>query len=95
MSQATTTVAHDEPARRFSVSLPGGIAVLAYERNGDTLDLLHTSVPDSDEGKGHGSGLARAALDHARTNKLKVIPSCPFVRAFIEKNPAYRDLVVA
>jgi predicted GNAT family acetyltransferase len=95
MSQASTTVAHDEAARRFSLSLPGGKAVLAYERKGDTLDLLHTSVPDSDEGQGHGSGLARAALDHARANKLKVIPSCPFVRAFIEKHPEYRDLVVA
>jgi len=93
MSQATMTVVHEEAARRFVLQLPGGTAILAYERKGDTLDLLHTAVPDSDEGQGHGSSLARAAVEYARANKLKVIPSCPFVRAFIEKHPEYRDLM--
>jgi predicted GNAT family acetyltransferase len=95
MSQATTTVTHEEAAHRFVLQLPGGPAILAYERAGDTLDLLHTNVPDQDEGRGHGSSLARAALDYARSEKLRVIPSCPFVRAFIEKHPDYRELIAA
>jgi predicted GNAT family acetyltransferase len=28
-----------------------------------------------------------------RTAGLKVIPQCPFVKAFIEKHPDYQDLL--
>ena len=43
--------------------------------------------------RGVGSRLIRAALDSARDQGLRVVPQCPFVRAFIERHPEYRDLV--
>jgi hypothetical protein len=35
----------------------------------------------------------RSALDAARSRGLQVTPMCPFVRAYIEHHPEYRDLV--
>jgi predicted GNAT family acetyltransferase len=87
MSQATGNVVHNAAERRFELPLPAGLAVLGYERAGDSIDLLHTNVPKADEGQGHGSALVRAAMDHARSEGLRVIPSCPFVRAYVEKHP--------
>ena len=40
------------------------------------------------------AGLARAALDDARTRRLVVMPFCPFVAGFIEHHiEEYGDLV--
>ncbi len=39
-----------------------------------------------------GSAIARAALDSARARGLRVIPQCPFIRAYIERHPEYQDL---
>jgi predicted GNAT family acetyltransferase len=93
MPQATGTVTHDEQGRQFTMDVSGGQAVLAYTRSGNTIDLLHTNVPSEDEGNGHGSSLVRAALDYARGAKLKVVPTCPFVKAYLEKHPDQRDIV--
>ena len=45
------------------------------------------------EGQGIGGTLARAALDFARAEKLKVVPMCQFIAAFIKRHHEYRDLV--
>jgi len=57
--------------------------------------MMHTEVPDAIEGRGVGSALARTALNDARANGLTVVPSCPFVSAYIKRHPAYLDIVDA
>ena len=91
---AAMKVTHDESARQFEMPVSGGLAVLAYSREGDRIDLLHTMVPAEDEGSGHGSALVKAAFDYARRAKLRVVPTCPFVKAYLEKHPDQRDIVV-
>ncbi len=91
---ASTEVKHDEKARQFEMPVSGGLAVLTYTREGDRIDLLHTGVPADDEGRGHGSALVKAAFDYARGAKLKVVPTCPFVKAYLEKHPDQRDIAV-
>jgi predicted GNAT family acetyltransferase len=60
---------------------------------GHDLDLVHTEVPRALEGRGYASALATAALEHARHEGVKVIPSCPYVKAFLQRHPEYADLV--
>ena len=84
----------DREASRFETLTAAGKAVLKFAMAGDTIDLQHTSVPHALEGGGYGSALARAALDYARTNQLKVIPTCTFVRAFMQRHKEYDDLRV-
>jgi predicted GNAT family acetyltransferase len=54
--------------------------------------MLHTEVPKELEGRGIGSALIRGVLDTARRQGLKVVPLCPFAKAYIEKHPEYADL---
>lgn len=89
----STTVTNDPAAGRFEAHSEHGVAHLKYVARGDVLDLVHTEVPQEAEGQGIGAALARAALDHARSAGKKVIPSCPFVRAYIERHGEYADLV--
>jgi predicted GNAT family acetyltransferase len=92
---AATKVVNDPAASQFQASTDAGLARLSYVARGDTLDLVHTEVPIEQEGKGVGSALARAALEHARTHRLKVVASCPFVASYVERHPEYRDVVAA
>jgi predicted GNAT family acetyltransferase len=91
----TSAVSHDPARGRFELRTDAGTAVLAYERRGDVLELMHTEVPEASEGKGYGATLAEAALDFARRDGASVIPSCPFVARFIERHPDYADLVAS
>lgn len=79
-------------ARRFEIATKAGKAVLKFVITGNTMDLQHTSVPDALKGGGYGSALARAALDHARANHLTVVPTCAFVRAYMQRHKEFDDL---
>jgi predicted GNAT family acetyltransferase len=87
------SVTHNTAARQFEIETDAGLALLRYVRRGDQLDLVHTEVPSALEGQGYGSSLARAALDFARSEGLKVIPSCPFVRGYLKEHTENADLV--
>ena len=87
-------VEHDEAQQRFISRLREGVAYLSYERGGDgTLDLQHTVVPEPARGRGVGQSLVRAALDHAREQRARIVPSCPFVAAYLDEHPDEQALV--
>lgn len=69
------------------------IGEAAYHRRDGRIALIHTEVDEALEGRGLGSTLVATALDDARREGLEVVPLCPFVAAFIERNPEYQDLV--
>ena len=87
-------VEHDEAKRRFVLHLPAGDAELDYERpDPGTINLRHTEVPKEERGHGAAAELAKAAFEYARAQKLRVIPTCRFVRAWLDRHPAERDIV--
>jgi uncharacterized protein len=90
----TTRVADNPDARRYEILVddkPAGF--VAYRRGGSTITMTHTEVDPSYEGRGLGSILVRGALDAARAEGLSVVPSCPFVRRYIQLHKEYADLV--
>ena len=78
---------------RFEVDVDGALALLEYKLRDDTITFLHTEVPEKAEGKGIGGQLAKAGLEYARENHLKVAPLCSFVAGYIKRHPEYADLV--
>ena len=88
-----TTITHNQTAHRFETTIDGHTAYLSYQQNGDVLNYNHTIVPNALGGQCVGKLLAKYALDYARDNDKKVIPSCSFVDNFITKHPEYQDLL--
>lgn len=87
-------VQHDPEGGSFHARTEHGEARLDYRwADRGTLDLRHTFVPEEDRGRGIAGRLVEHALEYATQERLRVIPTCPFVRAWIEKNPAFRHLV--
>ena len=86
-------VIKNSATNQFEVAGSEGRATLSYRENAERITLVHTEVARELEGRGYGALLARSALDYARANNLRVIPSCPFVSEFIKRHPEYADLV--
>ncbi|HMC30853.1 MAG TPA: GNAT family N-acetyltransferase [Candidatus Angelobacter sp.] len=80
-------VKHNLAEGQFEIVAEGKTAVLQYRRSGDSIRLLHTEVPESLRGRGLANQLARAALDYAHFNQLKVVPICPFIKLYLQKHP--------
>ncbi|VXC81340.1 GNAT family N-acetyltransferase [Sphingomonas sp. 8AM] len=79
--------------QEFTLAVGDRRAVAAYQLEGNTIVFTHTVVPPEIEGRGVGTKLIRGALDIVRDRGWKVVPQCPFVRAYIEKHPEMRDLL--
>lgn len=87
-------IRHDPDHSRYVVEVDGdqqGEAV--YERRDGRVVFTHTEVDDSLEGEGVGSRLVSFALDDVRQSGSLVVPLCPFVAGYIERNEEYADLV--
>lgn len=88
------SVTHDEKRHRFVISLDEGEATLDYEPAGDgKLDYRSTFVPEARRGEGIGGELVMQALEYAREEGVRVIPTCPFVSWVVEQNPQYEDVI--
>jgi uncharacterized protein len=86
-------VTNNRNAQRYEQETDHGLAMLEYRTDGKRIELVHTEVPPEAEGRGIAGSLARAALDEARERGVRVIPTCPFVRTFIQRHPEYASLV--
>jgi predicted GNAT family acetyltransferase/glutaredoxin len=81
-------------AHRYELLLGGRrIGLLAYRQRQNRVAFTHTEVSPTCQGRGFGSRLAAAALDDARRQGLVVAPLCPFIAAYIQGHPEFRDLV--
>ncbi len=88
------TLGKDEAAGRYEIFLAGRRVGLAdYYRRGDVVVIPHTETSPAFGGRGLASRLVRYCLDDIRAQGLRVEPACPFVAAYIRKNPDYADLV--
>lgn len=79
---------------RFEIVVDDELAGYAeYRQEGSSVAFTHTVVEPQYEGKGVGSALASGALDAVRSASGSVLPYCPFIRSYIQRHPAYLDLV--
>lgn len=76
---------------RYEFDTGSGLAIMTYRIDGNVITILHTEAPPGT--KGVGGILARAVLDDVQERGLKVVPLCPFVKRFIEKNAQYQPLL--
>ena len=90
------SIEHDREAQRFTASVASGTAVLAYTPAGPgVLELYSTYVPAGDRGKGVAGRLVAAAVAYARSEGLRIIPSCWYVAHWIRRHPEHADLLSA
>ena len=88
-------VEHDTAGHRYVLRVGDDEAgTLTYSLRDGAVVLEHTVVDRARREKGLGSQLVRFALDDVRASGGRVVPQCPFVRAYLERHPQDADLVV-
>lgn len=90
---ADVDVIDNTETHRFEVKLDGETAFAEYRLKPGQIVLPHTVVPPAFEGKGVASALARYAFGYARAQGLMVVPTCPFMSAWVKKHPEEHDVV--
>jgi predicted GNAT family acetyltransferase len=91
----TAVLAVRDNARELRYELTRDDEVLGfirYRTEPDAVVLVHTDVDPALEGQGLGSVLVKGALEDLRQRGLRVVPVCPFVRAYLRRHPEYADV---
>ena len=88
-------IVRDNPEKaRYEILRDGAlVGGIWYGAAPGMITLVHTEVAREVEGEGIGSRLVAATLDDIRARGLRVVPLCPFVRAYLRRHPEQRDLV--
>lgn len=99
-SRTPITVVDDRENQVFLARLDDGRRAggAYYERKGgdegsSVVVFTHTEVDPAFEGQGIGSQLAAGALDQVRAAGEKIVPLCPFIKAYVQRHPEYADLL--
>jgi uncharacterized protein len=89
----TSSVRDNIALSRFELDADGVTAFMNYRFYGDVISLEHTETPPQARGHGIASQLTAGVFEIARKRGLKVVPRCPFVRAYLGQHPEFSDLL--
>jgi predicted GNAT family acetyltransferase len=97
MAMPTEPRVTDNPqASRYELWLGTTCAgFIQYRAEPGTVLLVHTEVDPALAGQGLGERLVAGALEDLRARGLKLVPLCPFVRAYLRRHPDQTDLVAS
>lgn len=90
MEPMTTSEVQHEEGKRYYIPFEGEEAELTYQENGKTRDFRHTFVPEELRGRKVAEKLVGHALNDTMKNGYKFVPTCPYVKSFVEKHPEYQ-----
>lgn len=86
-------VRHLERENRFVATVDGVDAYLLYAPPADgRVDFRSTFSPPELRGRGVAGAIVKEALEWARREKLEVVPSCSFVRKYLEREQEQESL---
>jgi hypothetical protein len=83
----------DTTSHQLEIHDEGWVAFLRYRMVGDAIEYLHSETPDELHGRGYATALAKFGLDRDLAAGRRVIPTCPFVAAYIKRHKEYASLV--
>lgn len=88
-----TSLRRNAAQHRFEVEADGRLAgFIDYREQDGAWNLVHTEIEPAFEGRGLASALAKFALDEARREGRKVVPTCSYVARWLDKHAEYQDL---
>jgi predicted GNAT family acetyltransferase len=86
-------IVRDDAAGRFEAYDGDVLAgLVTFRATPGRIELVHTEVKPEFRGRGIGEQLAGAALNSARSAGEAVVPTCPFIAAYMREHPEFEEL---
>ncbi|MBE8712302.1 GNAT family N-acetyltransferase [Sphingobacterium hungaricum] len=79
--------------KRFEIEVNGHYAFIDYGEKSKQISLIHTEADPELAGTGAASAVVEKALHHVEESGKKLLPFCPYVFAYIKKNPEWKRIV--
>ncbi len=87
-------VIHDVENDIFLVDLESNFnAKVFYQLQNCEMHITSTVVPEQLRGKGYGKVMMEAVLPEIESLGYKIVPVCPYVAYYIEKNKQWAHLL--
>ena len=94
MADKQPRVVRNATASRYELYVEDALAgTLEYRYEAGRLVLPRTVIEPAFAGQGLGARLVAGALDDVRARGEQVVPECDFVAAYIERHPAYQNMI--
>jgi len=87
-------IINDKQGSRFVITVDGLEVYELYAEDKGTIDLYSTYTPPKLRGRGLAADVVKAALEYAEEKNLKVIPTCWYVRKYVDEHPEYKKLII-
>lgn len=82
--------------KKFELHIEDEIAFIEYiQTRNNIIYLTHTEVPRTLEGNGLGAIIVFKTLEYIKENGYKMAPLCPFIAAYLKRNPGKADNLLA
>jgi len=90
------SVRDDPQELRYELLDDSGVMIgeIRYVLEPGAVALVHTEVDPKFQGHGLADELVQGAVNDLRERGLKMIPVCPYVRAWLRRHPEQADLVL-
>lgn len=79
--------------KRFEININGHFAFIDYREVGDKIALIHTEAEPELAGTGAATAVVEKTLHYIEDNGKKLLPYCPYVFAYLKKNPEWKRIV--
>ncbi|MFZ4262198.1 GNAT family N-acetyltransferase [Sphingobacterium sp. HJSM2_6] len=83
----------NEENKRFEIQFNNSLAFIDYKETSTTIALIHTEAAEELAGTGATAALVEKTLMNIRDSGKLIAPYCPYVYAFILKNPQWKKYV--
>lgn len=78
---------------RFEIEVDGHLAFIDFKETRNRISLVHTEAAPELKGTGAAAALVEKTLKFIEEDGRKLMPYCPFVYAYIKKNPEWKRIV--
>lgn len=85
-------VVHNKEKKRFEIVIGDQVAMVKYFLGSGEIIFTHTEVPEAFEGQGVAGKIAKAAIEYAKAEGLRIRPMCPYIAAYIQRHPEYQSI---
>jgi len=84
----------DQQDNKFYAMVEGKPCVINFRLiDQNTWEYHRTFVPEELRNRGIAGELAHYALNYAREHNKKVVPSCSYIRSYIDEHPEWATIV--